>query len=193
MSESVQHVISHYGYWAMFIGALIEGETFLIAGGIAAKHGLLGLPGLIGMAVVGSYLHDNIFFYLGRFGGQRVLQRSPKIARQAQRGLALFDRYGLWMVLGCRFFYGLRTIVPTVIGMSPMRTWLFAILSFIGACLWSVTFIVGGYLFGELIQIVLARFHGYESTLFIVGCAVLILLGVIYLYLWLKRRRNQMK
>lgn len=190
MPESVQHFISHYGYWAMFIGALIEGETFLIAGGIAAKHGLLGLPGLIGMAVIGSYLHDNIFFYLGRFGGQRILQRSPKIAKQAEKGLALFDRYGLWMVLGCRFFYGLRTIVPTVIGMSPMRTWVFAVLSLVGACLWSVIFIVGGYLFGELIQIMLTRFHGYEGVMFSIGGIVLALLALIYLYIWLKRRRH---
>jgi len=190
MPGSVQHFISSYGYWAMFIGALIEGETFLIVGGIAAKHGILGLPGLIGMAIVGSYLHDNTFFYLGRFGGQRILQRSPQLKKQADKGMSLFERYGVWMVLGCRFFYGLRTVVPTVIGMSPMHTLVFMLFSFIGACVWSVLFIVGGYLFGEMIQIILTRLHGYESIMLMVGGGVLVLLALIYFYTWWRRRRN---
>ena len=123
--SDVTHFISHYGYWAMFFGALIEGETFLLAGGIAAKHGLLHLPGLIGMAILGAYLHDNFFFFLGRIAGRRLLALSHRWQEAARKSEKLFNQYGIWLVASCRYFYGLRTIIPTVIGMSNMSTPLF--------------------------------------------------------------------
>ena len=192
MSEHLQHFIADYGYWAMFIGALIEGETFLLAGGIAAKHGLLGLPGLIAFATVGAYIHDNVFFLLGRYGGHWVLNKKPTWRQPAERATKLFRRYGLFMVVACRFLYGIRTIVPTVIGMSYMPFWLFTLVSALGALLWSVSFIVGGYLFGELLQVVLKQAHGYESWLFfgILALVVMVMLVVGILYFRKRCQRN---
>ncbi|MDU7471511.1 MAG: DedA family protein, partial [Serratia marcescens] len=39
--------ITDYGYWALFIGCLAEGETITLLGGIAAHEGLLHWPWVI--------------------------------------------------------------------------------------------------------------------------------------------------
>ena len=61
----------------MLIGALIE-VTFLIAGGVAAHHGLLHLPGIICLAVAGNLIQDHVFFLIGRFSKFEVLYGTIK-------------------------------------------------------------------------------------------------------------------
>ena len=36
--------VTHYGYWAVVVGCLLEGETLLVLAGFAAKQGYLNLP-----------------------------------------------------------------------------------------------------------------------------------------------------
>ena len=43
-----------YGYLAVFFGTLFEGEIILVAAGFAAQRGLLALPGVIAIAIVGA-------------------------------------------------------------------------------------------------------------------------------------------
>ena len=73
--QDMHQLILDYGYWLMFFGALIEGETFLIAGGVAAQQGILHLYGLIALAFFGSTLHDCAFFFLGRYAGSWMLEK----------------------------------------------------------------------------------------------------------------------
>lgn len=39
----LNHLLATYGYWAVFIGCVMEGETILILGGMAAHQHLLKL------------------------------------------------------------------------------------------------------------------------------------------------------
>ena len=48
------HYITDYGYWALFIGCLAEGETITLLGGIAAHQGLLHLPWVIAVVALGK-------------------------------------------------------------------------------------------------------------------------------------------
>ncbi len=61
------HYITDYGYWALFIGCLAEGETITLLGGIAAHEGLLHWPWVI--AVGGARRHVG--------GSAAVLHRPP--------------------------------------------------------------------------------------------------------------------
>ena len=45
--ESLQSLIEHYGYFAVFLGCFLEGETVLVLAGFAAHMGYLSLPGVI--------------------------------------------------------------------------------------------------------------------------------------------------
>ena len=46
-------LIAGYGYLAVFLGTLFEGETVLLAAGFAAHRGLLAWPLVVAVAFVG--------------------------------------------------------------------------------------------------------------------------------------------
>lgn len=188
MSPELHHLILTYGYWLMAFGALIEGETFLLAGGIAAQQGLLHIPGLIALALVGSVIHDCFFFYLGRLAGHKILDRKPQFKSKVQGILNLFDRYGVWLIIALRFAYSLRTIIPTVLGMSPISNRKFIFFDVIGGIIWSCTFILGGYFLGSAVERLLKSFNLYQH---VAGKFILILIGLVIIALvgwWFYKR-----
>jgi membrane protein DedA with SNARE-associated domain len=179
-------LIETYGYWAVLAGTLLEGESVLLLAGFAAHRGYLDLPTVVGVAIAGSFIGDQAWFFLGRRNGARLLVRFPKYAAPAARAQALLARYHMPLILSVRFLYGLRTVLPFVIGMSDISTPRFQVLNFGGAVLWSVTITAGGYLFGHAVEYVLGDLRHYEE----------ILLGVIAaggLAFWLYSRRRAQK
>ena len=194
MSPHMQELLSSYGYWLMLFGALIEGEIFLIAGGVAAHNGLFHPVGLIILAIIGSLIHDHIFFYIGRFTRFEVLLWSYKkklssyrrFKKKINKGLSLFDKYGIVLIIGFRFMYGLRTIVPTIIGLSPITKLRFFILDLIGATLWSTIFVSIGYYFGGAVTHMFKEIHEKLNVswplLILIAIAVIAVFMAIYLF-----------
>ncbi len=195
MTPEIQNLLSTYGYWLMAFGALIEGETFLIAGGVAAQHGYFHLEGLILLACVGSTIHDCFFFFLGRFGGERFIRRKPLLYEKAEQVLDLFEKYGVWLIIGLRFAYGLRTIIPTVFGISHISTSKFIFYDILGGILWSCTFVLGGYFFGAVLDRFMAQFDEYSAYVFygLIGLAAMgAILGLSY-WVYRVRKKNKSK
>ena len=63
---SIETLIAEYGLAAVFLGAGIEGETMVLAGGLFAHEGMLSLPGAMIAAACGSFVADQLFFAAGR-------------------------------------------------------------------------------------------------------------------------------
>ena len=176
-------LIETYGYWAVLAGTLLEGESVLLLAGFAAHRGYLQLQDVIGVAIIGSFLGDQLWFYLGRRHGPALLARYPKYAASSARAQALLARYHMPLILSVRFLYGLRTVLPFTIGMSSIPTLRFQALNFIGAVLWSITIAAAGYLFGNAVEYFLGDIKRYEEILL----AVLAVAGLAYW--WFSRRR----
>ena len=73
----IESFIRNYGYGALFLGTILEGETFLILAGLMAHMGLMKLPLVILVALLGSFLGDQFYFFLGRRQGAALLDRHP--------------------------------------------------------------------------------------------------------------------
>jgi len=181
---NLPELIQNYGYWAVLGGTLLEGETMLLLAGFAAHRGYLDLPAVVGVAIAGSFTGDQIFFFLGRYQGARLLARYPKYAARVAYAQAKLARYHTPLILAMRYLYGLRAVLPFTIGMSSISTLRFQALNLGGALLWSVTIVAGGYLFGHLVERMLCDLKLYEEILF----AVLALGGLAYW--WYSRRRR---
>lgn len=182
---NLSELIETYGYWVVLGGTLLEGESVLLLAGFAAYSGYLELHTVIGIAVVGSFLGDQLWFFLGRRHGAKLLARFPRYAAPAKRAETLLARYHTPVILAVRFLYGLRTVLPFVIGMSSVPTLRFQALNFAGAALWASSGAVAGYLFGNAIEAILGDLHRYEKYLL----AAIVLGGLAYW--WFSRRRAQ--
>jgi membrane protein DedA with SNARE-associated domain len=178
---SLETLLQTYGYLAVLIGTFAEGETFLVLGGFAAHRGYLALPWVILAAFIGTLMGDQLFFYLGRKHTQWVLARRPLWKARIDRAHQLLERYRTLLILGFRFMYGLRTIIPFLLGMSSVSTRKFIILDVIAAFVWAVAVGTGGYLFGNILEIILGDIKHYELP--ILGA-----IAIIGLLLWALRR-----
>ncbi|HTQ78052.1 MAG TPA: DedA family protein [Burkholderiales bacterium] len=178
-------LVEDYGYWAVLAGTLLEGETVLLLAGFAAYQGLLDIQSVIGVAVLGGFLGDQVFFFAGRRYGERLLARFPRYAGPAARAKALLARYHLPVILGIRFMYGLRAILPFSIGTTQIGVLRFQTLNLIGAVLWACAVTGIGFLLGDAAEAILGRLEHLEGLLFLVLAAA----GLAFW--WLTRRRAQ--
>jgi len=157
----------------------------LLLAGFAAYRGLLELHTVIGIATLGSFLGDQLWFLLGRTQGAKLLVRFPKYAAPAARAEELLHKYHTPIILAVRFLYGLRIVLPFTIGMSRVPTLRFQSLNFIGAVFWASSGAAAGYLFGNAVESLLGHMHRYERFAF----AFLAISGLAYW--WYSIRRNK--
>jgi membrane protein DedA with SNARE-associated domain len=181
---NLPELIETYGYWIVFAGTLLEGESVLLLAGFAAYRGLLELHAVIGVATFGSFMGDQLWFLLGRTHGAKLLARYPKYAARAARAQELLVKYDTPIILAVRFLYGLRTVLPFTIGMSSISTLRFQILNFSGAILWASSGAAVGYLFGDAVEIILGHIHRYEKFAF----GFLAVAGLAYWWYSIRRK-----
>jgi len=158
-------LVESYGYYALAVGTLLEGETILIAAGFAAHRGYLDIFTVVGIAALGGFLGDQFFFWLGRRHGPAVLARWPSVARQSDRVHRLIERYHAPVIIGVRFAYGLRIAGPILIGTSPISSARFALLNGFGAILWAILIAGVGWLFGQAAEILIGKIEQLEGWL----------------------------
>ena len=161
---SLMQLLSDYGYAAVFVGSLLEGETILVLAGFAAQQGYLSLPAIVGIAFVGGTLGDQVFYWLGRTAGRPLLNRLPHAATRARRVNELLLRFDAPLIVGIRFMYGLRILGPIVIGMSDVPPWRFAAFNIIGAAVWAPLVAGVGYGFGQTLERYMPDFNRFEES-----------------------------
>jgi len=183
-------IIENYGYAAILIGTFLEGETILVLAGLAAHQGYLVLSWVILAAFMGSLGGDQLFFYLGRKHSQAVLSRRPAWKEKAEKIHKMMNRFETPMILSFRFLYGLRTVAPFVIGMSPVSFKKFISLNAAGALVWAVAVASGGDLFGHALEVFIGKLKSYE--VYVMGSVAIVGL-LIWIFHFYRRRRQRAK
>lgn len=171
----LQQLIIDYGYWALFVGTFLEGETILVIAGFLAYSGYLQLPWVMAAAFLGTFAGDQTFFYLGRLKGIAFLEKRPLWHSKTDKVFDLLHRHQIKVVLGFRFLYGVRNVTPFVIGASRMHPLKFFVLNFLGALVWAIAVGYLGYSFGDVAEAMLGKIKEYEIY-FLGG---LVLIGVL--------------
>jgi membrane protein DedA with SNARE-associated domain len=174
--------IAAYGYAAVFFGALVEGEAVLIVAVMLARQGCLELPAVMAAAMLGAFCSDLLLFGLGRIGAQALLARRPQWHARLRRAQGLEQRCRLPLIVGFRFLYGLRTVIPLAIGMGPIGGLRFLLLDSLGVLIWAGLTAAAGVLLADVWSVQLAALpHGRWALL----AAIPVALGVW----WALRRR----
>jgi membrane protein DedA with SNARE-associated domain len=151
-----------YGYLAVFVGTLLEGETILVLAGYAAHRGQLSLPVVMVVAFAGSLLGDQTMFWIGHRYGKRLVKRWPGLERRIDRVRPPLDRFGSIFALVFRFFYGLRNATPLAMAIGGFPPRRFVALNAAGAGIWAVAVSTMGYMLGEAAGAALPHTHHYQ-------------------------------
>ncbi|MGO9379863.1 MAG: DedA family protein [Dissulfurispiraceae bacterium] len=182
-------LIRTYGYWAVLVGTILEGETILMLGGLSAQLGYLNLSWVMIVAFIGSFSGDQFYFIVGRLKGADLIAKHQKWLTGVHKVHCYLERYHDLIMLGFRFVYGIRIMTPFVLAMNPrIKAGRFVLFNAIGAATWSVAVAGGGYLFGHALGLILNDIKHYEQMI-IIGVAVL----GLGLWLFHKYRSNKNK
>jgi membrane protein DedA with SNARE-associated domain len=181
MYQILEHFIQTYGYYALFLGTFAEGETILVLGGIAAATGHLNLQLVMLIAFCGSLLGDQTIFFIGRIWGKAFLAKRPRLQPRVAKVHRLLERHHVLLLLGFRFLYGLRNIIPLVIATSNVKTSRFIMLNVMGAAMWAISVSFLGYFLGQLVVPYLGR----------AKLVILIAVALLAVLIWVLRHLYQ--
>lgn len=176
---SLERMISQFGYPALIVGLLLEGETVLVLAAFMSHRGYLSLPLVILIGFLTTFASDQFFFWLGRMKGSQFLEKKPAWKPNVEKARSLLGRNMTLLFIGFRFMYGLRTVMPLVFGVSKFDPKRFAFLNFLGAFLWALIFGVAGYLFGQMIEVILVDVDKYELW---IASAIVLVGAIVWLY-----------
>ncbi|MFC4425653.1 DedA family protein [Deinococcus navajonensis] len=196
--DALIHSILAFSYAGLFLivfaetglllGLILPGDSLLIVAGILAASsgaGHLKLAGVMGAVVAGALLGSIVGYLIGRRFGPQVFRRErsrffrPEYLTQAQH---FFERYGALAVIAARFVPFVRTIVPTLAGVSSMSRRAFGMHSLIGAVLWGAGLPALAYLLGQRVP------HLDRYVLLIVGVVLALSLVPVVLKVMQARR-----
>ncbi|MBP9218629.1 MAG: DedA family protein [Sterolibacterium sp.] len=178
---SVAGLIQLYGYPALALGTFLEGETVLFIAGVAASHGQLALSDVIAVATLASLAGDQLYFYLGRWYGDRLLCRFPSLRPRTERVLAYLEHHHVSLILSVRFLYGLRIAGPLALGMSSVPGVRYLCLNALGALVWASLVASLGYGLGHTLGHLFGLLRHDERLL------LAMLLIAALLWGWLRR------
>ena len=168
-------------------GLIFPGEIALLVAGVFAQRGVLNLPLMIAIALVGAIAGDSVGYEFGKKFGPPL--RSSKVGtRIGEHRWLLVDNFllkhgGKAVLLG-RLTALFRAMVPSMAGMSgmPYRTFIFW--NIIGGSIWAPGTVLLGYAFSSSLDAV-------SNTLTWAPLAILALLVVIFGSLHTRRRRRE--
>lgn len=162
--ESLIHTILAYSYIGIFLvifaetgllaGFFLPGDSLLITAGIFAAAGKLSLVGVMIAVVLGAIIGNTSGYFIGQKFGPAVFNNQqskffkPEYVAEAH---AFFEKYGWQAVILARFVPIVRTLIPTMAGVSRMPFGIFTLYNVIGAILWGVVLPAVAYYFGKLI------------------------------------------
>jgi membrane protein DedA with SNARE-associated domain len=194
----VQHLISQYGYLAVFVLMLAESacvpvpsEVIMMFGGALAAGAVAGahplLAGVVAAGVLGSVAGSYIAWAVGRYAGQAAISRwGRRIGireHEIDRAADWFERHGPVAVLVGRFIPVIRTFISLPAGFADMPAGTFGLYTTLGAIPWTAALAIIGYALGAHWEQVASDFHGPTyviAGLLVAGLAVALL----------RRRRN---
>lgn len=182
---STEALIVTYGYPVLFLGGIVEGETFLILGAVLAHQGYLDLSAVMVIALVSGLMTDQAAFWLGKTRGRDLLSTRPNWQARAKKVLDKLERHSVLLSVTFRFFYGMRLLTPFVIGMTGFPRRRFVPLNILGAVIWVGVFGLAGYTFGHVVELFLQDVRRYQLWLALALLAIGTLGGLGY---WISRR-----
>ena len=162
--ETIQNIAHQYGYWAVFLGIMLEnagiplpGETITIVGGFLAGSGELNYWLVLGSAIAGAVLGDNCGYWIGKKAGWPFMMALGRIFRISEEQLVevkeQFAQNAARAVFLGRFVALLRIFAGPLAGIAQMPYLKFLLCNTAGATIWATVMVSLSFFVGELVPL----------------------------------------
>src|SRR6266567_6407082 len=164
--------------FAEAIGLPFPAAIALVAAGAAiASHTLSG-PGLLLSAMVALMIGDTAQYWLGRYTGWALLGLLCRLSVNPEtcilRSAESFYKRGKMTLVIAKFIPGINTMAAPLAGSMNMRFAQFFRLDLAGAVLYTVTYLLVGYISRDFLAAVLNGFHAAGRAMEFILTAALV-------------------
>ncbi len=166
LDTHLQLVIQTYDTWTyaiMFIVIFCEtgliitpflpGDSLLFAAGAFAALGSLNLSLLFLIIFIAAVLGDFVNYSVGNYVGPKIFKKEKSLLFNKDyllRTEEFYEKHGAKTIIAARFMPIIRTFAPFVAGIGKMNWLKFVAYNIVGALLWCILFLFGGYFFGNI-------------------------------------------
>lgn len=194
--EKIQEIAHQYGYWAVFIGILLEnlgiplpGETVTLVGGFLAGSGQLNYWFVLTSAILGAVIGGTCGYWIGRYTGWPFLLKLGRFLRIPEERLEesknkFSENAGKAVFFG-RFIALLRILAGLLAGIAEMSFGKFFLYNLAGAIVWASVMVTSSFFLGRIVS--LEQLVALAGQFTIV--ALLIVITWIVVPLWLESRQ----
>ncbi|MGO4743510.1 DedA family protein [Serratia quinivorans] len=171
--------------------SFLPGDSLLLlSGALIAKGVMAFVPTLIILTVAAS-LGCWLSYLQGRWLGHTNLVKGWLLqlpAQYHQRAHNLFNRHGLMALVIGRFLGFVRTLLPTMAGISGLNSTRFQFFNWLSAVIWVGAVVGLGYAFSQIPLV--KRYESQVMTGLMILPLVLLLVGLLggMLVIWRKKR-----
>jgi membrane protein DedA with SNARE-associated domain len=195
-------LMAHHGYALTFGLLLAESLGFpfpaaialVAAGATVSAHALWG-PYVLLAAITALTLGDAVQFWLGRYMGWALLGFLCRVSINPEtcilRSAESFYKRGKITIVIAKFIPGINTMAAPLAGSMKMRFLQFLRLEFSGALLYSLTYLLVGYLFRDFLAAILRGFHAASKAMEIVVIAALVVYAIYRIVKYEKNKPYQ--
>jgi membrane-associated protein len=141
----------------LVVMAFLPGDSLLfVAGAVSAVPSAqargLNVHLLVVLITLAAVLGNTLNYYIGRWLGKKVYDGTISWINQdaLRKTHDFYERHGGKTVTIARFIPIVRTFAPLVAGSAGMEMHRFQFFNVVGALIWVMSLVYGGYLFGNL-------------------------------------------
>ncbi len=168
--DIIKDLYSAYGYYLVFLGALLEatflislylpGTTVVLLGAALSRTGVMQFPIALALAILGFVIGYAINYVLGKYGWYRLLSRLglKKGIEIAKTKLA--DNQVKTILFGY-FHPSSASFISTAAGILRLPFPKFFLLSFLSQLFWSLLWGSLAYLFGITLVELFLKYFGF--------------------------------
>jgi membrane-associated protein len=166
LDKYLDSIIRSYGtltYWILFliifcetglvVTPILPGDSLLFATGTFAALGSLDLSLIIILLSIAAIAGDTVNYWIGYLVGPKVFSKEKSRLfnkDHLDRTHRFYQKYGGKTIIIARFIPIIRTFAPFVAGIGRMTYKRFIAYNVLGGIGWIVTFVLGGYFFGNI-------------------------------------------
>lgn len=137
----------------LFFGFFLPGDYLLFLSGVFCATKLLSVSiSVLMLCVFAAAVIGSLTGYgTGRFFGESILNRKDSLIfkkKYVRNTEKYFDKFGSQTLVIARFLPIIRTFAPIIAGLVRMNFPKYILYNILGAVLWTVLLVGGGYYFG---------------------------------------------
>ena len=178
--------IQEWGYIAVFLGSIVEGESIVFTASALAACGHMSIYKVFLIACGTTIFVDQLTFFIGyKFGSSWIINRFPKLQKARDRIFELLNKMDVLFIFSFRFIYGIRTISPLILGSARIRPPRFMIFNALSGICWAFALCFIGYVVADVFMD--GEFDTTPAFVAVTGM-VLIVIGAVFIISKIKKK-----